>query len=128
MIAPGVTHPEVLEGTNTQNRTALRDFLTRKATKSQYLYGRLGRDAVAPEAYELDSALAGNVASVPSSRNTCRTRAGTHLGSDLKNALRCNQDRFEASIALESGVRKDHSSSEACHATHIGTSSNDNFF
>jgi pimeloyl-ACP methyl ester carboxylesterase len=39
------------------NRTALRDFLTSAATKSQYLYGVQDENEVAPEAYTLDSAL-----------------------------------------------------------------------
>jgi len=39
------------------NRTALRDFLTPEATKSQYLYGVQDETLVAPEAYQLDSAL-----------------------------------------------------------------------
>jgi pimeloyl-ACP methyl ester carboxylesterase len=40
-----------------ENRTALRDFLTPEATKSQYLYGVQDETLVAPEAYQLDSAL-----------------------------------------------------------------------
>ena len=40
-----------------ENRAALRDFLTPEATKSQYLYGVQNAALVAPEAYELDSAL-----------------------------------------------------------------------
>ena len=40
-----------------ENRAALRDFLTPEATKSQYLYGVSNATLVAPEAYELDSAL-----------------------------------------------------------------------
>ena len=40
-----------------ENRTALRDFLTPDATKSQYLYGVPDETLVAPEAYRLDSAL-----------------------------------------------------------------------
>jgi len=40
-----------------ENRTALRDFLTPEATKSQYLYGVQDETQVAPEAYTLDSAL-----------------------------------------------------------------------
>jgi pimeloyl-ACP methyl ester carboxylesterase len=40
-----------------ENRTALREFLTPEATKSQYLYGVSNPTLVAPEAYELDSAL-----------------------------------------------------------------------
>ena len=40
-----------------ENRAALRDFLTPEATKSQYLYGVQDATRVAPEAYELDSAL-----------------------------------------------------------------------
>jgi len=40
-----------------ENRAALRDFLTPEATKSQYLYGVRDTDVVAPESYELDSAL-----------------------------------------------------------------------
>jgi pimeloyl-ACP methyl ester carboxylesterase len=39
------------------NRSALRDFLTPEATKSQYVYGVLDQTLVAPEAYQLDSAL-----------------------------------------------------------------------
>ena len=39
------------------NRAALRDFLTPEATKSQYLHGAPDETLVAPEAYELDSAL-----------------------------------------------------------------------
>jgi len=39
------------------NRTALRHFLTPEATKSQYLYGVQDETLVAPEAYQLDSAL-----------------------------------------------------------------------
>jgi pimeloyl-ACP methyl ester carboxylesterase len=40
-----------------ENRSALREFLTPEATKSQYLYGVQNATLVAPEAYELDSAL-----------------------------------------------------------------------
>jgi len=40
-----------------ENRAALRAFLTPEATKSQYLYGVNDETLVAPEAYELDSAL-----------------------------------------------------------------------
>jgi pimeloyl-ACP methyl ester carboxylesterase len=40
-----------------ENRAALRDFLTPAATKSQYLYGVQDDTLVAPEAYQLDSAL-----------------------------------------------------------------------
>jgi pimeloyl-ACP methyl ester carboxylesterase len=40
-----------------ENRTALREFLTPAAIKSQYLYGVSNATLVAPEAYELDSAL-----------------------------------------------------------------------
>jgi pimeloyl-ACP methyl ester carboxylesterase len=40
-----------------ENRTALGDFLTPEATKSQYLYGVQDETLVAPEAYQLDSAL-----------------------------------------------------------------------
>jgi len=40
-----------------QNRAALRDFLTLEATKSQYLHGVQDETLVAPEAYQLDSAL-----------------------------------------------------------------------
>jgi pimeloyl-ACP methyl ester carboxylesterase len=40
-----------------ENRLALRAFLTPEATKSQYLYGVRDETLVAPEAYELDSAL-----------------------------------------------------------------------
>src|SRR5215467_4787403 len=40
-----------------ENRAALRAFLTPEATKSQYLYGVNNPTLVAPEAYELDSAL-----------------------------------------------------------------------
>jgi pimeloyl-ACP methyl ester carboxylesterase len=39
------------------NRAALRDFLTPEATKAQYLHGVPDATLVAPEAYELDSAL-----------------------------------------------------------------------
>ena len=39
------------------NRAALRDFLTAEATKWQYLHGVPDETLVAPEAYELDSAL-----------------------------------------------------------------------
>jgi pimeloyl-ACP methyl ester carboxylesterase len=39
------------------NRAALREFLKPEATKSQYLYGVQDETLVAPEAYELDSAL-----------------------------------------------------------------------
>jgi pimeloyl-ACP methyl ester carboxylesterase len=39
------------------NRAALKDFLTPEATKSQYLHGVADETLVAPEAYELDSAL-----------------------------------------------------------------------
>jgi pimeloyl-ACP methyl ester carboxylesterase len=39
------------------NRAALREFLKPEATKSQYLYGVQDATMVAPEAYELDSAL-----------------------------------------------------------------------
>lgn len=39
------------------NRTALRDFLTPQAIKSQYLYGVEDETSVAPESYTLDSAL-----------------------------------------------------------------------
>lgn len=40
-----------------QNRAALRDFLTPEATKSQYVYGVQDETLIAPEAYQLDSAL-----------------------------------------------------------------------
>src|SRR6266705_1484220 len=40
-----------------ENRAALREFLKPEATKSQYLYGVSNATLVAPEAYELDSAL-----------------------------------------------------------------------
>lgn len=40
-----------------QNRAALRDFLTPDASKSQYLYGVQDEALVAPESYTLDSAL-----------------------------------------------------------------------
>jgi pimeloyl-ACP methyl ester carboxylesterase len=40
-----------------ENRAALREFLTPEATKSQYLHGVRDETLVAPEAYELDSAL-----------------------------------------------------------------------
>jgi len=40
-----------------ENRAALRDFLTPEATKSQYLYGVQDEALIAPEAYQLDSAL-----------------------------------------------------------------------
>lgn len=40
-----------------QNRAALRDFLTPEATKTQYLYGVQDEALVAPESYTLDSAL-----------------------------------------------------------------------
>ena len=39
------------------NRAALRDFLKPEATKSQYFYGVQDSTRVAPESYELDSAL-----------------------------------------------------------------------
>ena len=39
------------------NRAALKDFLTPEATRSQYLHGVADETLVAPEAYELDSAL-----------------------------------------------------------------------
>ena len=39
------------------NRAALKDFLTPEATKSQFLHGVADETLVAPEAYELDSAL-----------------------------------------------------------------------
>jgi pimeloyl-ACP methyl ester carboxylesterase len=41
----------------TNNRAALRDFLTPAATKWQYVHGVLNETLVAPEAYALDSAL-----------------------------------------------------------------------
>jgi pimeloyl-ACP methyl ester carboxylesterase len=40
-----------------ENRAALREFLTPEATRSQYLHGVQDATLVAPEAYELDSAL-----------------------------------------------------------------------
>jgi pimeloyl-ACP methyl ester carboxylesterase len=40
-----------------ENRTALRDFLTPEATKWQYVHGVQDESKVAPESYELDSAL-----------------------------------------------------------------------
>jgi len=40
-----------------ENRAALREFLKPEAIKSQYLYGVQDATLVAPEAYELDSAL-----------------------------------------------------------------------
>jgi pimeloyl-ACP methyl ester carboxylesterase len=40
-----------------ENRAALRDFLTPEATKSQYVYGVRDTALLAPESYELDSAL-----------------------------------------------------------------------
>jgi pimeloyl-ACP methyl ester carboxylesterase len=42
---------------SSDNRAALRAFLTPEATKSQYLYGVQDATLVAPEAYTLDSAL-----------------------------------------------------------------------
>lgn len=39
------------------NRAALRAFLTPEATKSQYMYGVQDESLIAPEAYQLDSAL-----------------------------------------------------------------------
>jgi pimeloyl-ACP methyl ester carboxylesterase len=44
-----------------ENRAALREFLKPEATKSQYLYGVQDATLVAPEAYELDSALLGRL-------------------------------------------------------------------
>src|SRR5215469_4407001 len=41
------------------NRTALRDFLKPEATKWQYVHGVQDETLVAPEAYQLDSALLG---------------------------------------------------------------------
>jgi pimeloyl-ACP methyl ester carboxylesterase len=40
-----------------ENRAALRDFLTPEATKSQYTYGVPDETLLAPESYQLDSAL-----------------------------------------------------------------------
>src|SRR6516225_4923120 len=40
-----------------ENRAALREFLTPEATRSQYLHGAQDAMLLAPEAYELDSAL-----------------------------------------------------------------------
>jgi pimeloyl-ACP methyl ester carboxylesterase len=40
-----------------ENRNALKDFLKPEATKGQYLYGVQDATLVAPESYELDSAL-----------------------------------------------------------------------
>ncbi len=40
-----------------QNRAALRDFLTPEATKSQYVHGVQDETLIAPESYQLDSAL-----------------------------------------------------------------------
>jgi pimeloyl-ACP methyl ester carboxylesterase len=40
-----------------ENRSALRDFLTPEATRSQYVYGVSDESLIAPEAYALDSAL-----------------------------------------------------------------------
>jgi pimeloyl-ACP methyl ester carboxylesterase len=40
-----------------QNRAALRTFLTPEATKSQYTFGVQDESLIAPEAYQLDSAL-----------------------------------------------------------------------
>ena len=40
-----------------ENRAALREFLTAEATRSQYLYGVPDTTLVAPEAYALDSAM-----------------------------------------------------------------------
>ena len=40
-----------------ENRAALREFLTPEATRSQYLHGVQDAMLLAPEAYELDSAL-----------------------------------------------------------------------
>jgi len=45
------------EAPTDKNRTALRDFLTTQAIKSQYLYGVEDETSVAPESYTLDSAL-----------------------------------------------------------------------
>ncbi len=42
---------------NAENRAALREFLTRAATKWQYVQGVKDESLVAPESYELDSAL-----------------------------------------------------------------------
>ena len=74
-----------------ENRTALRQFLTPEATKWQYVHGVQDASLVAPEAYELDSALlarsgndeiqldlfldyAGNVALYPKFQEYFRTR------------------------------------------------------
>lgn len=42
---------------NSENRAALRAFLTPEATRSQYLYGASDETRIAPEAWALDSAL-----------------------------------------------------------------------
>ena len=48
---------EYWEEPTEQNRLALRAFLTPEATKSQYTYGVQDESLIAPEAYQLDSAL-----------------------------------------------------------------------
>jgi len=50
-----------------ENRTALRDFLTPEATKWQYVHGVQDESKVAPESYELDSALLARPATTRSS-------------------------------------------------------------
>jgi pimeloyl-ACP methyl ester carboxylesterase len=85
-----------------ENRTALRDFLTPEAIKSQYIHGVQDATLVAPEAYELDSALlarpgndeiqldllldyASNVALYPNFQEYFRTRRPPLLATWGKN-------------------------------------------
>ena len=85
-----------------ENRTALRDFLTPEAIKSQYIHGVQDATLVAPEAYELDSALlarpgngeiqldllldyASNVALYPKFQEYFRTRRPPLLATWSKN-------------------------------------------
>jgi len=49
--------PEYWKEPTPENRTALRDFLKPEATKWQYVHGVQDESQVAPESYELDSAL-----------------------------------------------------------------------
>jgi pimeloyl-ACP methyl ester carboxylesterase len=87
---------------STANRTALREFLTPEATKWQYSHGVQDATLLAPEAYELDSALlarpgndeiqldlfldyANNVALYPSFQEYLRTKRPPTLAVWGKN-------------------------------------------
>jgi len=79
------------------NRAALRDFLTPEATKSQYLHGAPDETLVAPEAYELDSALLARAAMMRFSStcfSTMQVRSPCSRSSrsiSARTVLRCSR-------------------------------------